>query len=62
MNNIVPSCPKEIERIIALATKKRLSERYKGADEFYEDLLEVSKKPGLLKEKKSLIARIFGFK
>ena len=58
----VPSCPKEIERIIALATKKRLSERYKGADEFYEDLLEVSKKPGLLKEKKSLIARIFGFK
>ena len=58
----VPSCPKEIERIIANATKKRLSERYKGADEFYEDLLEISKKPEILKEKKPLLARIFGFK
>ena len=58
----VPNCPKEIERIIANATKKRLSERYKGADEFYEDLLEISKKPEILKEKKPLLARIFGFK
>ena len=58
----VPNCPKEIEKIIANATKKRLSERYKGADEFYEDLLEISKKPEILKEKKPLIARIFGFK
>ena len=58
----LPSCPKEIEKIIANATKKRLSERYKGADEFYNDLLELNKNPNVLKEKKSLIARIFGFK
>ena len=58
----VPNCPKEIEKIIVSATKKRLSERYKGADEFYDDLLELSKKPEILKEKKSLISRIFGFK
>ena len=58
----LPSCPKEIEKIIANATKKRLNERYKGADEFYEDLLEVSKDTNVLKEKKPLIARIFGFK
>ena len=58
----IPNCPKEIERIIANATKKRLSERYKSADEFYEDLLEISKKPEILKEKKPLLARIFGFK
>ena len=58
----MPSCPKEIERIIANATKKRLSERYKGADEFYQDLLEVSKDTHILKEKKPLLARIFGFK
>ena len=58
----VPTCPKEIERIIATATKKRLSERYKGADEFYEDLVELSKNPSVLKEKKPLLARIFGFK
>jgi len=58
----VPNCPKEIEKIIANATRKRLSDRYKGADEFYDDLLEISKHPELLKEKKPLISRIFGFK
>ena len=58
----LPTCPKEIERIIAKATKKRLSERYKGADEFYDDLIELNKNPSVLKEKKPLIARIFGFK
>ena len=58
----VPNCPKEIEKIIANATKKRLSERYKGADEFYDDLLDLSKKPEILKEKKPLLSRIFGFK
>ena len=58
----VPNCPKEIEKIIANATKKRLAERYKGADEFYDDLLELSKKPEILKEKKPFLARIFGFK
>ncbi|MCQ2800698.1 MAG: protein kinase [Bacilli bacterium] len=58
----LPSCPKEIEKIIAKATKKRLSERYKGADEFYEDLLELNKNPNVLKEKKPFLARLFGFK
>ena len=58
----VPNCPKEIEKIIANATRKRLGDRYKGADEFYDDLLEISKHPELLKEKKPLISRIFGFK
>ena len=58
----VPNCPKEIEKIIANATRKRLSDRYKGADEFYDDLLEIRNHPELLKEKKPLISRIFGFK
>ena len=58
----VPNCPKEIEKIIANATRKRLSDRYKGADEFYDDLYEISKHPEILKEKKPLISRIFGFK
>ena len=58
----LPTCPKEIEKIIANATKKHLSERYKGADEFYEDLVELNKNPSVLKEKKPLLARIFGFK
>ena len=58
----LPTCPKEIEKIIANATKKRLAERYKSADEFYNDLLELNKNPSVLKEKKPLLARIFGFK
>ena len=58
----VPNCPKEIEKIIANATRKRLSDRYKGADEFYDDLLDIRNHPELLKEKKPLISRIFGFK
>ena len=58
----LPTCPKEIEKIIANATKKRLVERYKSADEFYNDLLELNKNPSVLKEKKPLLARIFGFK
>ena len=58
----LPTCPKEIEKVITKATKKRLSERYKGADEFYEDLMELNKNPSVLKEKKPLLARIFGFK
>lgn len=58
----LPACPKEIEKIISKATKKNLKERYKGANELYEDLLELNKNPLVLKEKKSILARIFGFK
>ena len=58
----LPTCPKEIEKIISYATRKRLNDRYKTADEFYEDLLELTKQPDLLKEKKPLLSRIFGFK
>lgn len=58
----LPACPKEIEKIVSKATKKNLKERYKGANELYEDLLELNKNPLVLKEKKSILARIFGFK
>ena len=58
----LPACPKEIEAIVAKATNKRLNERYKSADEFRRDLEELKKNPAVLKEKKPLLARIFGFK
>ena len=58
----LPTCPKEIETIVAKATNKRLGERYKSADEFRRDLEELKKNPAVLKEKKPLLARIFGFK
>ena len=58
----LPTCPKEIEKVIAKATKKNLNERYKGADELYEDLQELNNNPQVLKDKRSFIARLFGFK
>ena len=63
VSKYLPSCPKEIERIVAKATNKRLSERYKSADEFYQDLVDLkNQNPDALKEKKSWFKRLFGFK
>ena len=58
----IPDCPKEIERVIFKATNKNLKQRYKTAMEFHDDLLEIQSHPELLKEKKSFLARLFGFK
>ena len=58
----LPTCPKEIERIIFKATKKSLRERYKSMEELYDDLLLLKENPTLYKDKRSLFARIFGFK
>ena len=58
----LPNCPKEIERVIYKCCKKNPKDRYKSMDELLEDLKEIKSNPNLYKEKKSLIARIFGFK
>lgn len=58
----IPTCPHEVERIIFKATKKNPKERYRSAKEFYDDLLLLKNNPGLLREKKNIFARIFGFK
>ena len=58
----LPTCPKEIERIIFKATKKSLRERYKSMEDLYNDLLLLKENPTLYKDKRSLFARIFGFK
>lgn len=58
----VPSCPKEIERIIDKAVRKNPKERYQDIEEMHNDLLQIKNMPSLLKEKKGLLSRIFGFK
>ncbi len=58
----LPSCPKEIERIIFKCCKKNPKERYANAALLYDDLKEIKDNPSLYKEKKSLFAKIFGFK
>ena len=58
----LPNCPKELERIIFNCVKKNPNERYQDANELYADLKALKENPNSFKEKKSLIARIFGFK
>lgn len=58
----LPNCPKELERIIFKCVKKNPNERYQDANELYADLKALKENPNSFKEKKSLIARIFGFK
>lgn len=58
----LPDCPKEIEKVIGKCVRKNPKDRYQTAKQLYDDLLEIKNNPSLLKEKKSLFARIFGFK
>ncbi len=58
----LPNCPKEVERVIFKCTKKNPNERYSSANELYKDLMDLKNNPKILKEKKGIFARIFGFK
>ncbi len=58
----VVNCPKEIERIVDKACKKNPKERYESVMEMQADLLKIKQNPDLLKEKKSFLGRVFGFK
>lgn len=57
----LPNCPKEIDRIIQKATEKNPRKRYSNFKEFHQDLVLLEAN-GILKEKKSFFARLFGFK
>lgn len=58
----LPECPKEIEKIIYKACEKDPNKRYQSCEDFHDDLVELESHPELLKEKKNLLSRIFGFK
>lgn len=58
----LPSCPKEIERIIFKCCKRNPKDRYKTAADLYDDLENIKKNPQLLQEKKGFLRRLFGFK
>lgn len=62
VNKFLPACPKQIDNIIKKATSKDLEYRYHTASEFKNDLINLKEHPELLKEKKSWISRLFGFK
>jgi len=58
----LPNCPKEVEKVIFTAVKKNPTDRYVDAKAFHDALENLTKSPDLLKEKKSLLSKIFGFK
>lgn len=58
----LPTCPKEIETIIFKACEKNPHFRYKSAKSFNDALVAIQNDPNLLKEKKGIFSRIFGFK
>jgi len=58
----LPDCPKEVEKLILTATKKDPEERFANAKVFHDELEALLAKPELIKEKKSFLARLFGFK
>lgn len=62
-SNFVPGLPAPIEDIILRATAKDPLDRYESADEMIKDLSNViNEKHEYKGKKKSLFARIFGFK
>lgn len=62
VRNYLPSCPKEVERVIYKATKKNPNERYIDAKEFHDDLVAIKENPQLLKDSRGFFSRLFGFK
>ena len=58
---IIPTLPKEVEYIIKKSTDKNLDERYHSVSEMRKDILSLYRNKQVMKEKGSLLARIFGF-
>jgi len=61
-SKILSSVPKQLEKIIIKACRKRPDERYSSAKEMYDAINEALQDSANFKERKSLLSRIFGFK
>ncbi len=56
---IIPSTPKEIERIILKAVRKNPSERYKSVKEMRKDIERILRNPEMIKEQHGFFYRLF---
>ena len=61
-SKVYPSIPKILDKIVVKACRKRPEERFQSAHEMHEAIEETLQEKEKLVEKKSLFARIFGFK
>ena len=57
-----PNIPKELDKIILKACKKKPIERYQNAQEMIDALKTAMENKNNFKEKKSFLRRLFGFK
>lgn len=57
----LPNVPREIEKIIFKACKKRPQNRYRNVNEFANELIAIKENPSLLEPHVSFLVRFFGF-
>lgn len=57
---IIPTLPKEIDKIIFKATAKDVKERYKTVADLRKDILSLYKNKRLTKKKSNFFAKLFG--
>ena len=58
----LPDCPPAIEKVIMKCVAKKPQERYRNMLELHQELEQIESKPELMKERKGLLSKIFGFK
>lgn len=57
---IIPTLPKEVDRIVQKATAKDVQDRYKTVVEFRKDILFLYKNKKLIKKKNNFFVKLFG--
>lgn len=57
---IIPTLPKEVDRIVQKATAKDVQDRYKTVVEFRKDILFLYKNKKLIKKKSNFFVKLFG--
>lgn len=57
---IIPTLPKEVDKIVQKATAKDVQDRYKTVLELRKDILSLYKNKKLIKKKSNFFAKLFG--
>lgn len=57
---IIPTLPKEVDRIVQKATAKDVQDRYKTVVELRKDILSLYKNKKLIKKKSNFFVKLFG--
>lgn len=58
--SVIPTLPKEVDKIIQKATAKELHDRYKTVNDLRRDILSLYKNKKLVKKKTNFFVKLFG--